>query len=103
MANEPLSSSSRLMEDFSTLVADIEALLAATAGQAGERAAAARARMEASLASARATIGEVEASVVDSTKEAARAADEYVHEHPWRAVGIGALAGLVLGLLIGRR
>ena len=35
--------------------------------------------------------------------EAARAADEFVHEHPWKAVGIGAGVGLIIGLLIGRR
>ena len=29
--------------------------------------------------------------------------DEYVHEHPWKAVGIAAGVGFVLGLLIGRR
>jgi ElaB/YqjD/DUF883 family membrane-anchored ribosome-binding protein len=26
-----------------------------------------------------------------------------VQEHPWQAVGAGALTGLVIGLLIGRR
>ena len=39
----------------------------------------------------------------DKAKAAARATDDYVHDHPWRAVGIGALAGLVVGMLISRR
>jgi len=29
--------------------------------------------------------------------------DEYVHEHPWRSVGVAAGVGLIIGLLIGRR
>ena len=29
--------------------------------------------------------------------------DEYVHAHPWHAVGVGALAGALLGFLIARR
>ena len=37
------------------------------------------------------------------TKAAARATDEYVHESPWTAIGIAAGAGLLIGLLIGRR
>jgi ElaB/YqjD/DUF883 family membrane-anchored ribosome-binding protein len=35
--------------------------------------------------------------------EQARAVDGYVREHPWQAVGVAALAGIVLGLLITRR
>jgi ElaB/YqjD/DUF883 family membrane-anchored ribosome-binding protein len=36
-------------------------------------------------------------------KDAARTTDEYVHEHPWGAVGVAAAAGLLLGVLIARR
>jgi len=36
-------------------------------------------------------------------KQAAYRADDYVHEKPWQGVGIGATAGLVLGLLLARR
>jgi ElaB/YqjD/DUF883 family membrane-anchored ribosome-binding protein len=32
-----------------------------------------------------------------------RAADGYVREHPWNAVGIAVLAGIALGLLISRK
>jgi ElaB/YqjD/DUF883 family membrane-anchored ribosome-binding protein len=30
-------------------------------------------------------------------------AEKYVHENPWRAVGIAAFAGFVLGALVSRR
>ncbi|HCI13500.1 MAG TPA: DUF883 domain-containing protein, partial [Gallionellaceae bacterium] len=36
------------------------------------------------------------------TKEAAKVTDEYVHENPWKAVGIAAGVGLVIGMLISR-
>jgi ElaB/YqjD/DUF883 family membrane-anchored ribosome-binding protein len=45
----------------------------------------------------------VEISVKEKTKEVARATDDYVHEHPWLAISTAAGAGLVIGLLIGRR
>jgi ElaB/YqjD/DUF883 family membrane-anchored ribosome-binding protein len=37
------------------------------------------------------------------TKAAAKVTDAYVHENPWKAIGVAAGVGLVIGLLIGRR
>jgi ElaB/YqjD/DUF883 family membrane-anchored ribosome-binding protein len=45
----------------------------------------------------------VEELALEKAKAAAAATDEYVHEHPWHAVGVAAGVGLVIGLLIGRR
>ena len=36
-------------------------------------------------------------------KEALEAADRYVRDQPWEAIGIAAIAGLAMGLLLGRR
>jgi ElaB/YqjD/DUF883 family membrane-anchored ribosome-binding protein len=93
----------RLIHDFKVVVADAEALLKATAGQGGEAVAAARAKAEESLASIKAKMTEAEAALVAKTKAAAKATDEYVHGHPWQAIGIAASVGVVIGLLIGRR
>jgi ElaB/YqjD/DUF883 family membrane-anchored ribosome-binding protein len=46
---------------------------------------------------------DVQAEVVARTKAAAKATDDYVHENPWRSVGLAASVGVVVGLLIGRR
>jgi ElaB/YqjD/DUF883 family membrane-anchored ribosome-binding protein len=46
---------------------------------------------------------EVEEEAMRRAREIAGAADEYVHENPWQAVGVAAGIGLVLGLLIARR
>ncbi len=42
-------------------------------------------------------------TVIDKTKAAARATDDFVHDEPWKAVGVAAALGLALGVLIGRR
>jgi len=63
----------------------------------------ARERIQASLASARVKLAETERAVLDKAKLAATATDEYVHEHPWHAVGVAAVIGLLLGALINRR
>lgn len=93
----------QLIQDFKVMVADAEALLKATAGHGGEAVAAARAKAEESLAAAKAKMVDAEAAVVARTKAAAKATDEYVHGHPWQAIGIAASLGVVVGLLIGRR
>lgn len=93
----------QLINDFKVVVADAEALLKATAGQGGEALAAVRGRVEESLAAAKAKMADAQAALVVKTKAAAKATDEYVHMHPWGAVGVAAGVGLVIGLLIGRR
>ena len=93
----------QLIHDFKAVVADAEALLKATAGQGGEAMATMRSKVEASLATAKAKMTDAEAALVAKTRAAAKATDEYVHGHPWQAIGIAASVGVVIGLLIGRR
>ena len=93
----------KLVADLKVVVADAEELLRATASQAGEKVAVARERIQASLATAKVKLGEAERALLEKTKEAARATDDYVRENPWQAVGIAAVAGLVLGIFISRR
>jgi len=93
----------KLAVDLRLVISDAEALLRATVGQAGETAAAARAKVEETLAAAKLRLGPLGEEAAEHTRAAVRAADDYVREHPWQAVGIAALAGIALGLLISRR
>lgn len=38
-----------------------------------------------------------------SREKAVCRADDYVHDKPWRGIGVGATVGLVMGLLLARR
>jgi ElaB/YqjD/DUF883 family membrane-anchored ribosome-binding protein len=96
-------SKDKLVADLKIVVADAEELLRATASQAGEKVGVARERIQASLAGARVKLVEAERALAERTRQAAKVADEYVHENPWQAVGIAAAVGLVLGVLISRR
>ena len=96
-------SKEKLMADLRAVIADAEELLKATANQAGERITAARAKAEESLKAAKARLLEEQAAMMAKTKAAAASADEYVRAHPWQAVGIAAVAGLILGILASRR
>ncbi|MEW5888763.1 MAG: DUF883 family protein [Pseudomonadota bacterium] len=93
----------KLVADFKAVVADAEELLRLTANQAGDKIGDLRAKLQDHLVAAKAKLAETEAAVVEKTKAAARATDDYVHDNPWKAVGIAAGIGLVIGLLIGRR
>lgn len=95
-------SKEKLMQDLRVVVADAEELLHATAGQAGEKVSAARERIQKNLAAAKVRLVAAEEAIVAKTKQAAKATDEYVHENPWKAVGIAAGVGLVIGMLISR-
>ena len=103
MSTEAAISKDKLVQDFKIVVADAEELLKATANQAGEKVAAARERIQDSLHSAKVKLAEAEDVIVQQGRLAVRVTDEYVQENPWRAVGIAAGVGLVIGLLIGRR
>lgn len=93
----------KLVADLKVVISDAEELLLATAAQAGEKASAARARITESLKVAKEKLAIVEDIALDKAKAAARATDDYVHDNPWAAVGIGAAVGLVVGMLISRR
>lgn len=93
----------KLVSDLKVVISDTEELLRATAGAAGEKVGEIRERLGLRLRDAKERLQDLEAAVVDKTKAAARATDDFVHEQPWKAVGVAAALGLALGVLIGRR
>jgi ElaB/YqjD/DUF883 family membrane-anchored ribosome-binding protein len=96
-------SQTRLSRDVRAMVDDAEALLRHAVRDAGEGYDDARSRLERSLKNARTELEGVEHAVIDNARRAKQATDEYVHQHPWQSMGIGAGVGLLLGMLISRR
>ena len=103
MTDSTLNPKDKLLADLKGVVADAEELLAATAHSTGERVAELRERLQDSLRAARDRLADAEAVIRERTREMARATDHYVHEHPWKAIGVAAGIGLLVGMLIGRR
>lgn len=93
----------QLIADFKTVVADAEALLKATANHGGEELAGVRARAEESIMAMKTKMTDDQAAVLALSKDAAKAADVYIHLYPWTAVSMAAGVGLVVGLLSSRR
>jgi ElaB/YqjD/DUF883 family membrane-anchored ribosome-binding protein len=93
----------KLIADLKVVIADADELLKVTANQAGEKVGELRVRMQENLTSARHKLADAEAALKEKSREVARVTDDYVHDHPWKAIGVAAGAGLLIGLLIGRR
>lgn len=90
----------RLEQSFKDLVAGAEDLLRSTADDSEEAMHGARHRLKRRLAEARGTAREWEDLALARTGRAARAADEYVHDHAWKSLGVVAVAGIAIGCLI---
>lgn len=109
MRNQPSESDfsdvtkEQLIADFKVVVADAEALIKATATTGGEALANLRSKAEDSLAVAKSKMADAQDSLVEKSKAAAAVTDKYVHDNPWKAIGVSAGIGLIIGLLIGRR
>jgi len=93
----------KLMGDLKLVISDAEELLRMTVDQAGEGVADVRSRVQVRLNQAQDDLVNLQEAAVARVKAAGHAADEYVQDHPWKAVGIAAGVGLVLGLLVSRR
>jgi ElaB/YqjD/DUF883 family membrane-anchored ribosome-binding protein len=65
-----------------------------------------RAGAEQSLENAKERLHELQHAAVDQVDAASKSTDEYVHRHPWQAIGVAAgltvAAGVVIGLLLNR-
>ena len=98
-----LDGKEKLVADLQRVIADAEELMQATAHQTEGKVVELRDRINDNLREARHKLADAEEAIKEKTLEMARATDDYVHEHPWNAIGAAAGLGLVMGLLISRR
>jgi ElaB/YqjD/DUF883 family membrane-anchored ribosome-binding protein len=92
-----------LVDEFSNLIEAMEGVFAAASEDGGEKLSELKEQAEASLKKAKSRLATMEKTAVAKARQIAAESDDYVHENPWTAVGIGAGIGLLLGLLIGRK
>ncbi len=92
-----------LANDFRSFVTETEALLKATAEYGGTELTLARAKLNERLVHAKHSLAEMGEALSDRASATAESANNYVHEKPWQAVGIGAAVGFVAGLILNRR
>ncbi|MFT4171578.1 MAG: DUF883 domain-containing protein [Rhodocyclaceae bacterium] len=97
--NKAIESGQSVLDEAEAVMAEAETLLS----NVGDKGEAALAKVAERLKVAREKLVEFERVAVAKTKEAAVATDEYVHENPWKSIGLAAAVGVVVGILIGRK
>ena len=97
MTNE--ANMEKIVTDLKVLSRDAEAVLQATAGQAGDKMSELRARLASALESAKGTYKRME----ERTVAGAKVADQTIRAHPYESIGVAFGVGLLIGVLVGRR
>jgi ElaB/YqjD/DUF883 family membrane-anchored ribosome-binding protein len=103
MNDTSIDQKDKLMADLRQVISDAEELLRLGADQTGDRATEWRSRVQERITDARHKLADLQDSAIQRARAAGHAADDYVHDNPWKAVGAAAGIGLIIGLLIGRR
>jgi ElaB/YqjD/DUF883 family membrane-anchored ribosome-binding protein len=94
---------SALARDTQNVVSEAQELLKTVKDEGANKLDQVRSTVNAQLDNAKAKFGEVQQTVQDGAKVAYTTTDEYVRANPWRAVGIAAAVGAVIGFLASRR
>ena len=62
-----------------------------------------RAKVKMALAAAKSALSDGAAQVRGQARQVSRTTDSYVRDNPWQVVGIAAVVGIALGVLMTRR
>lgn len=98
-----LEAKDKFMDDLRSVIEDATMLLHATSDQTDEGVATARSRINQRLQDVIERLVTAEEVVVERTKQAVKTTDQYVHDNPWKSIGIAACVGAIIGMLIARR
>ena len=89
--------------EYHAFLDDVETLVSSASSMTTDELARAKAKLVDYVSTARASARRIGGAVVDRARHSATVTDHYVREQPWQAVGITAVAGLLIGFLLGRR
>jgi len=93
----------RLMQDLRAVIADSEALLQTSTQDAEESLDGTKSQIQERLNNAKLNLKQLHEQALQRAEALGQDADQYVHAHPWQAMGLAGGVGLLLGLLMVRR
>lgn len=106
MQSNPMQSraqSNPIARDVQNVVSEAQELLKTVKDEGASKLGEMRSKVAAQYDVAREKFGEIQTTVTDGAKVAMTSTDTYVRGNPWRAVGIAAAAGALIGFLASRR
>jgi ElaB/YqjD/DUF883 family membrane-anchored ribosome-binding protein len=89
--------------EIRNFVADVEDLITETTSITSEDLVRVKAKLGERVTAAKESIQDMSDAVVQRARRTATVTNDYVHEQPWAAVGIGAALGVLVGFVVGRR
>jgi ElaB/YqjD/DUF883 family membrane-anchored ribosome-binding protein len=95
-----VSGVSREVENF---LADIDDLLKSKTSLGGADLSNLKDQIVERFVNAKESVTAASNEAISRAREAAKTTNEYVHEEPWKAIGVGVAFGFLLGALVSRR
>ena len=92
-----------IARDIQNVVSDAQELLKTVQTEGESKLGDVKVKLQAQLDSAKQMLGQLQTTVQDGAKQAVDTTDAYVRGNPWRAVGISAALGALIGFLAARR
>jgi len=103
MTMQSRAQSNPIGRDVQNVVSEAQELLRTVKDEGASKFDEVRSKVTAQYDAAREKFGEIQTTVADGAKVAMTSTDVYVRDNPWRAVGIAAAAGALIGFLASRR
>lgn len=103
MLEHTAASSAALAEELRNVVNQAEELLSAVGADGNEAVNVLRERVFEAVDTAKTRLSDLEQQAQNATQKVTKAAENYIHEHPWTTVGIAVAAGLLIGALLAHR
>lgn len=92
-----------LVNELKNAVAEAETMLKDVAGKSDAEAELIKDKVNDILERATNSFNDLEKNVRAHSREAIQKTESYVQDNPWQTIGLAGLAGLLLGVIIGRR
>jgi ElaB/YqjD/DUF883 family membrane-anchored ribosome-binding protein len=102
-SNSTDTMTSPIARDIQNVVTDAQELLKTVQSEGGSKLSEVKVKVQQQLDSAKQMLGQIQTTVNDGAKVAIDTTDAYVRSNPWRAVGISAALGALIGFLAARR
>jgi ElaB/YqjD/DUF883 family membrane-anchored ribosome-binding protein len=92
-----------VFDELRKIISQVEDLIQTTLGGAGEQAGEVADRLHEGIGQARERLADFEQGLGRDLKQGAQAADRYVRDNAWVAIGAAAAAAFLIGVLVSRR
>jgi ElaB/YqjD/DUF883 family membrane-anchored ribosome-binding protein len=93
----------QLLADVRSVLNSTEELLASAGEEGSAGAIEIRRKVAQNLKLAKDRLNQAQEAISERAKAAAKVTDEYVHENPWKSIGLAAGVAFILGVLVARR